>query len=110
MKRRNFLQVLLGLPAAVAMGADAVSALRPVKEPDVFDKIVELDARLPNDWFKVQADIDTGIKVERIDQMDVYVDPTGKGQYGMSVTELPHVQKAQADMNRMYRGFIDGQG
>jgi len=39
MNRRSFLKCLLGvvgLPAAASMGMDAVSALRPVKEPDLY--------------------------------------------------------------------------
>jgi len=51
MNRRSFLKCLLGvvgLPAAASMGMDAVSALRPVKEPEYFDNLVDLKGnRIP---------------------------------------------------------------
>ena len=95
MKRRNFLQVLLGVPAAVAMGADAISALRPVKEPEPF---IGMDLGFDDSTAAIKVSED-GIEVISNEQF-----------YGKSIPELLHVQKAQANMNRMYRGFIDGQG
>ena len=105
MKRRTFLQFLLGAPAAIAMGADAISALRPVKEPEVlfgrYDSFRFIESEPLPEYFDNLVDLD-GNKIEIPEVQEQF--------YGPGIPEMLHVQKTQTDMNKLYRSMIDGQG
>jgi len=65
MNRRGFIKALAAVPlAAVCVNNDALSASTPVKPPVMAQK--------------------EAIKFERIDPMDIYVDPRAKYQEAMS--------------------------